>query len=131
MGIILITTCLPAETELEGTTVVIYTMGLTKWIYVPGKDIAIKFQALKHCCKDNWALQKGILLDCGCPPISPFCIKERYENALFTATADGFTLTHPNLGHLMISPLSLMADLSLLTKQLRPFLRSIVLSLSP
>ena len=90
MGIILITTYFPSETEVQAQeTVVIYTMGLTKWIYVPEKEIAIRFQALKHCCKDNWALQKGILLDCWCPPISPFCIKERYANASYTATDDG------------------------------------------
>ena len=64
MGIIYLSTYIPTETEVPAEeTVIIYTMGLTKWIYVLGRDIAIKFQSIKHCCKDNWALQKGILLD--------------------------------------------------------------------
>ena len=49
------------EEAAAGETVVVYTMGLTKWFFICDRDIAICFRALKHYCNSDWILQQGIV----------------------------------------------------------------------
>ena len=97
----------------EGTdTVVIYTMGLRKWIYLLERDAAFALVGGEQCCNDNWLLQQcSVLSETDIPPVSPFCIKERYTGVCVLMDKGGFTLQHPSLGHLQFSALPLQLEL--------------------
>ena len=107
-GILFLSTSNLSEAA-TGETVVMYTMGLTKWIFIHDRDIAVTFCAQKHYCTSNWIVQQGFIPQNGVNvPVSPFCIKERYMNVEFTLLDGGFTLTHPSLGRLLFSHLPLV-----------------------